>query len=132
MSAEQVWRMRCDGPCKGWLSTPQAAYDAVLAGHSPAVPNEALECHATARTAGMWPTRGAAEVAARGAGWDVEPNCRLDAKPHDDCEFNVYCKDCREGRECKTDTTLSSVPEKYQVKDLTPYHPDCPICRKRN
>jgi hypothetical protein len=104
MPAEQVWRMRCDGPCKGWLSVPESAFIRTWGGEAPEVPGDALECHETALRAGMWPTRSAAEAAARGAGWEVQPNCRLDAKPHVDCEFNAYC---REGRECKTDGVQS-------------------------
>lgn len=61
-----VFRVQCDGPCKGWLSVPPHLIGRdILPG--------ALTIEPTAVHAGNWPGERAARRAATGAGW--VPNC---------------------------------------------------------
>lgn len=57
-----VFRVQCDGPCKGWLSVPPH-----LIGRD-FLP-EALTIEPTAVHAGNWPGERAARIAAQSAGW---------------------------------------------------------------
>jgi len=71
VTIELVYRARCDGPCRGWLSIP----DDYQPGED--LPLAALETRPTAARAGMWPDETAARRAAWAAGWSrgVCPDC---------------------------------------------------------
>lgn len=71
MTIELVYRVRCSGPCRGWLSTPDD-YDLFEE-----VPLAALEPKPTAARAGMWPDEAAARRAEWAAGWSrgMCPDC---------------------------------------------------------
>lgn len=62
MSIKAVFRVQCDGPCKGWLSLPDTR-------RGVDVPAETLVVRRTAVNAALYPGEGAARRAARGAGW---------------------------------------------------------------
>lgn len=65
MTIRAVFRVQCDGPCKGWLSLPND--------HAPGadVRHEDLTTEPTAILAANWPGERAARIAAQNAGWDV-------------------------------------------------------------
>ncbi|HEX5705639.1 MAG TPA: hypothetical protein VFX97_20740 [Pyrinomonadaceae bacterium] len=78
MTIKAVFRVQCDGPCKGWLSLPSKHH----MGH------EDLIVRPTTVTAGLWPGERAARTAALNNGWEVTglsrnpvswlcPTCRL-------------------------------------------------------
>jgi hypothetical protein len=73
---EPVYRVRCSGPCRRWLSLPE--------NYQPGedIPHAALEPQPTAARAGMWPDETAARYAAFGAGWSggTCPDCRASEK----------------------------------------------------
>lgn len=76
MTIELVYRVRCSGPCRGWLSLPDdhgPGDDILLA---------ALEVRPTAARAGMWPDETAARRAAFAAGWSrgTCPDCQIAAE----------------------------------------------------
>lgn len=58
MTIKAVFRVQCDGPCKGWLSLP----DTLLYGDLVTLPS--------AERAGNWPGERAARRAALGNGWE--------------------------------------------------------------
>jgi hypothetical protein len=62
MTIRTVFRVQCDGPCKGWLSVPPH-----LIGRD--ILHTALTVEPTAVHAGNWPGERAARTAAVGAGW---------------------------------------------------------------
>lgn len=71
MTIKAVFRVRCDGPCKGWLTETgevAAAYGS-----------------ATVRVAGLWPGERTARRAALGNGWEV----RITAPP------TLLCPTCK-------------------------------------
>ncbi|MFE3031540.1 hypothetical protein ACFXKY_07815 [Streptomyces canus] len=72
MTIELVYRVRCSGPCRRWLSLP----DDYEPGED--IPLAALEPKPTAARAGMWPDEHAARRAAFAAGWSsgICPDCR--------------------------------------------------------
>ncbi|MFR0351813.1 hypothetical protein [Streptomyces sediminimaris] len=76
MTVELVYRVRCSGPCRRWLSIPD--------GYEPGedIPLAALEPQPTAARAGMWPDEHAARRAAFAAGWSSGtcPDCRAEAQ----------------------------------------------------
>jgi hypothetical protein len=71
MTAKAVFRVQCDGPCKGWLSLP----DACTPGSD--IRYVDLETRPTAVRAGMWPGERSARRAAQGSGWTVRPGMWL-------------------------------------------------------
>ena len=81
MTVKAVFRVQCDGPCKGWLSVPEGK-----APDGPVPPSELLVVPQPTRTA-VWPGERAARYAAGAAGWEVVlgrgrvrmmcPACRL-------------------------------------------------------
>lgn len=76
MTIELVYRVRCSGPCRRWLSLPD--------GYGPGedIPLAALEPQPTAARAGMWPDETAARRAAFAAGWSSGtcPDCAAGAR----------------------------------------------------
>ncbi|MFF7452142.1 MULTISPECIES: hypothetical protein [unclassified Streptomyces] len=70
-SIEVVYRVRCSGPCRRWLSIPED-YES-----GEDLPLAALEPMPTAARAGMWPDETAARRAAWAAGWSggMCPDC---------------------------------------------------------
>lgn len=81
MTIRTVFRVQCDGPCKGWLSWS----DDYVPG-TPVLPRYEVVAP-TAERAFNWPGEGAARRAAVGAGWSytmvdglkkiVCPECRF-------------------------------------------------------
>ena len=67
MTIRAVFRVQCDGPCRGWLSVPPE-----LIGKD--TPATALTVEPTAVHAGNWPGERAARIAALGAGWTRDRN----------------------------------------------------------
>lgn len=67
MTIRTVFRVQCDGPCRGWLSVPPE-----LIGKD--TPATALTIEPTAVHAGNWPGERAARIAALGAGWTRDRN----------------------------------------------------------
>lgn len=63
MSIKAVFRVQCDGPCKGWLSRTE---DYVPGTEALPEHNEVLP---TAERAWLWPGERAARIAAVSAGW---------------------------------------------------------------
>lgn len=63
MSIRAVFRVQCDGPCRGWLSTPECYRMGTD------IRPEAFVVAPTAERAGNWPGERAARRAALGAGW---------------------------------------------------------------
>lgn len=66
MSIKAVFRVQCDGPCKGWLSVPEWGW-----GTGRDFADSQLTVEPTAVHAGNWPGERAARRAAIGAGWTV-------------------------------------------------------------
>lgn len=77
VTVRAVFRVQCDGPCKGWLSLP----DTYTLGAP--VTNEELVLCPTAARAAMWSGERKARRAAQCNGWSVRPGmwlcpeCRL-------------------------------------------------------
>lgn len=75
MAIELVYRVRCSGPCRRWLSLPD--------GYEPGdgIPLAALEPQPIAARAELWPDETAARRAAFAAGWSggTCPDCRAAA-----------------------------------------------------
>lgn len=71
MTARAVFRVQCDGPCRGWLSLPAAC----TPGTDLRYVN--LETRPTPECAGLWPGERAARQAAQGSGWSVRPGTWL-------------------------------------------------------
>lgn len=67
MTVKAVFRVQCDGPCRGWLSLPDTR---VYRGVNDFRHAE-LTVEPTAVNAGLWPGEYAARTAARNNGWDV-------------------------------------------------------------
>lgn len=66
MTIHSVFRVQCDGPCKGWLSVPPGLIGRdIMWGR--------LTVEPTAVHAGNWPGERAARTAAYGAGWKRNP-----------------------------------------------------------
>lgn len=64
MTIRAVFRVQCDGPCRGWLSiSPEFAGRDILPGMMTVEP--------TAVHAGNWPGERAARLAAQREGWQV-------------------------------------------------------------
>lgn len=63
MSIKAVFRVQCDGPCKGWLSLPESYVPGTDFQHVD------LVTAPTAERAGDWPGERAARNAALQAGW---------------------------------------------------------------
>ena len=81
MSIRAVFRVQCDGPCKGWLSvSPEFAGREILPGMMTVEP--------TAVHAANWPGERAARRAALNEGWSYRPK---------DGQFSgqLWCRSCR-------------------------------------
>lgn len=65
MTIKAVFRVQCDGPCKGWLSLPDNYRMGTDIRHGD------LIVRPTAVTAGLWPGERAARTAALNNGWKV-------------------------------------------------------------
>ena len=64
MTIKAVFRVRCDGPCKGWLSLPDNYRMGIDILHVD------LVVRPTAANAGLWPGERSARTAALGNGWE--------------------------------------------------------------
>lgn len=78
MTIKAVFRVQCDGPCKGWLSLPDTR-------RGVDVLHADLVVRPTAVNAGLWPGERTARRAAMGNGWEV----RITAPP------TLLCPTCR-------------------------------------
>lgn len=65
MTIRAVFRVQCDGPCKGWLSFTEDYVPGTDIAHTDMVTAP------TAERACNWPGERAARTAAQAAGWDV-------------------------------------------------------------
>lgn len=84
MSIKAVFRVQCDGPCKGWLSRTE---DYVLGTEVLPEHNEVLP---TAERAWMWPGERAARIAAVSAGWRFSHDRSIPPP------YKIYCPNCKE------------------------------------
>lgn len=82
MSIKSVFRVQCDGPCKGWLSLPER--------YAPGTDFQHVDLVAapTAERAGNWPGERAARTAALNAGWRFS-HVRSFPPP-----YKIYCPKC--------------------------------------
>lgn len=81
MTIRAVFRVQCDGPCKGWLSVPPE-----LIGKD--ITHDQLTVEPTAVHAGNWPGERAARVAAVNSGWDYRPKESVHGG-------QLWCRSCR-------------------------------------
>lgn len=80
MTIKAVFRVQCDGMCKGWLSLP----DAHRLGTD--IRHVELVVRPTAANAGLWPGERTARRAALGNGWEVSGRC---------ARWTMRCPECR-------------------------------------
>jgi hypothetical protein len=81
MTIRAVFRVQCDGPCKGWLSiSPEYAGREILP--------DMMTVEPTAVHAANWPGERAARLGALGAGWTRDPNDSQEPR-------RWLCRSCR-------------------------------------
>lgn len=83
MTVKAVFRVQCDGPCKGWLSLPSKHQTGTDIRH------EDLLVRPTAVTAALWPGERSARTAALNNGWEADRDDFTSAR-------EWRCPECRD------------------------------------